>query len=522
MKHNSSLAAQISYSHNAIRVLPALFLLFLTGFSAMAQTTPDPGLMGTHTVLKAEYDFGDTSYTPPAAAMFPSKMEEIGSVHYPADITSGPFPVILFLHGRHSTCYDSITLNSTSDWPCTGTLKPITSYEGYDYLAKTMASHGYIVISISANAINAIDGGLPDAGMNARGVLVQHHLDLWNTWNTVGAAPFDSLFVGKLNMQNIGTMGHSRGGEGVVFNAEYNATLGAPYGIKAIFTLAPVDFYRHVLNGIPLIDLSPYCDGDVNDNEGIHFYDDSRYNDTGDEAPKHHIEFLGANHDFFNTVWTPGSFPGGGADDWGDYGWPNTDPQCGIDSVHRFDTTKQKAALNAYLPAFFRIYIGHEHKYDPLLEVKDIAPPVSSMLDSGDVFVSYHPARADRLDINRTDSVARLTGNSLSGAVTDSLLMSPEICGAGYTMNDCFVSHQAAQEPHKGTTTTQGAGEMGLQWSDTSAWYENALPLAYENLTPYENLLFRTTVNFNLSVHDQKMDFSVQLIDSSGAIRTRW
>ena len=52
------------------------------------------------------------------------------------------------------------------------------------------------------------------------------------------------LFVGKVDMQNIGTMGHSRGGEGVVRNFQINKALGSPYGIKAVLPLAPVDFGR--------------------------------------------------------------------------------------------------------------------------------------------------------------------------------------------------------------------------------------------------------------------------------------
>jgi len=106
-------------------------------------------------------------------------------------------------------------------------------------------------------------------------------------------------------MQNIGTMGHSRGGEGIIFNAELNRSLGSPYGIKALLTLAPVDFYRHYINGIPLLDIAPYCDGDVNDLQGVHYYDDARYADSTDETPKHTILMTGANHDFYSSVWTP-------------------------------------------------------------------------------------------------------------------------------------------------------------------------------------------------------------------------
>jgi PKD domain len=501
----------------------ALFLITVYGTTASAQTTPDPGLMGSHTVLKLEYNFGDTSYTPPAAAGFPSKMEEIGSVHYPADLSSGPFPVIVFLHGRHSTCYDTSDLsNSSSDWPCLTGWAPITSYEGYDYVATTMASHGYIVISVSCNSINAIDATLSDAGMNARGVLVQHHLDLWNGWNTTDTTgPFGSMFVGKLNMQNVGTMGHSRGGEGVIFNAEYNRSLGSPYGINAVLTLAPVDFYRHVLNGIPLMDIAPYCDGDVSDLEGVHFFDDARYIDTTDETPKHMVLFMGANHDFFNTVWTPGSYIAGGADDWADYGYNPLDPHCGTSAPSRFDTTKQKAALNAYLPAFFRTYIGKEVQFTPILEVNDIVPPASSTLDSEDVFVSYHAGKYDRLDINRTDSLTRYNHNTLGDTVIEAGLASSAICGGGVGMPVCDGGLAGDQLPHRGTASLAGLGQMRTRWSDTTAFYENDIPAAFQNTTLYQSLMFRTSVDFKETTGYPDLDFSVVLIDSTGDSATQ-
>ena len=504
-------------------ILPGFFLVllftFLSVFPATAQV-PDPGLLGTHTVIKAEYNLGDTSYLPPAAAMFPKKMEEIGSVHYPSDLSSGPFPVILFLHGRHSTCYNLTTLSDNGNWPCPAGQAPITSYEGYDYLANTMASHGYIVISISANAINAIDGTLSDAGMNARGVLVQHHLDLWNGWNaTDTSGPFHSLFVGKLNMQNIGTMGHSRGGEGVVFNAEYNTSLGSPYGIKAVFTLAPVDFYRHVLHGIPLIDLSPYCDGDVHDLQGVHFYDDARYSDTTDAAPKHHILMMGANHDFFNTVWTPGSYIAGGNDDWmADYGYPSTAAWCGPTAVGtgRFDTTVQKAALNAYLPAFFRVYIGHENQFVPILFTDSIAPPASSMLDTGQVYVSFHASKYNRLDLNRTDSLNRMTTNTIAGTVTESGLVSSQVCGNYLIEPDCGVTANSVQKPHNGSSGSLGVSIMGMQWNDSMQYYMNTIPAAYQNISVYTDINFRVSVNFKQQTTGPNLNFTVELIDSVG------
>ncbi len=350
-----------------------LILLFST-WTVMGQT-PDPGIAGPYAVSSDEYDFGDEVFGAPT---FPDLIEVRGSVHYPTDLSDGPFPVLFFLHGRHSTCYSGGSTNIA--WPCTGSFSPIPSYRGYDYLAEHMASLGYIVISISANSISSTDNSTPDYGMRGRGELLQHHLDLWNDWNTAGGDPFGDLFLGKLDMDRIGTMGHSRGGEGVVEHALYNRELGDPYTIKAVLTLAPVDFNRPVLNGIPLMNIAPYCDGDVSDLQGVHFYDDSRYLDESDTTPKHNLVMLGANHNYYNTVWTPGLFPAGTADDWGYVDGGQSDEHCGSSAPGngRFNPETQRNALLAYASAFFRVYVGGQTEFDPILKVEDVTPPASS------------------------------------------------------------------------------------------------------------------------------------------------
>jgi len=488
-----------------LKIIIALLFLCCINNNSFAQT-PDPGLPGIYAVSKGEYNLGDLVYMPPSLSSY---IEVRGSVHYPTDLSKGPYPVLVFLHGRHYTCYNTATNAANGSWPCGSGYQSIVSYEGYDYLANTMASHGYIVISISCNAINAIDAGLSDFGMQARAELLQHHLDLWKTFNTVGAAPFDTLFKGKLDMQNIGTMGHSRGGEGVVFNAQYNKSLGSPYGIKAVLTLAPVDFERHILHDIPFMNVAPYCDGDVYDLQGVHYYDDARYTDTADEAAKHSVLFMGANHNYFNTVWTPGSYVAGGSDDW----YSSSDAQCSALSPTRFDSTKQKAAFNAYAAAFFRSYIGHETSFLPILEVKDIVPPVSSTLDSSNVFVSYHPGRSRRLDINRTDSLVRISTNTLKGIVTETGLVSSEICGGGFSMPSCSVG---IAQPHASNGGPVGLGQMGMRWNDTTEWYQNQIPQAYENLSYFQSLIFRAAENHLETVTGTNLDFTVQLIDSAG------
>jgi len=499
-----------------------LLLLIMTGVVTVAAQTPDPGLAGPHAVIKGEYNLGDLAYTPPAG-VFPFPLEVRGSVHYPADLTSGPFPVLVWLHGRHSTCYDSVTLATSNGWPCTGTEKPILSYAGYDYAAKNMASHGYIVISVSSNAINAADGAAApmfQRGMPARAYLLQKHLDLWNDWNTTGTGPFGTLFNGRLDMQNIGTMGHSRGGEGVIYHAELNRSMGSPYGIKAVLTLAPVNFYRHVLNRIPLMNIAPYCDGDVINLPGVHYYDDARYRDTGDETPKHSLLIMGANHNYFNTVWTPGSYPAGGVDDW-DYTGVSTDPHCGVDAASngRLDTTQQKAVYTTYAAAFYRYYLGHETAFAPILNTADVRPPASALVDSSQLFMSYHPGNTDRVDINRTDTVYNLVTNDLGGPVNTAALTSPTICSGGLAMALCNTGLSSDQRPHRGTSTIKGVGQMRLKWTDTStAVYENAIPASSQDITGTEAILFRVCENFVDMPAASPLTFSIQLVDAAGNI----
>lgn len=496
-----------------VRGILLLFIFLFASQKSIAQTTPDPGLPGTYAVTKDTFDLGNLAYKPDS---FPNFVELRGSVHYPTTLTGGPFPLIVLLHGRHTTTYRTVPPHITSlSWPPATGYQSVISFDGYDYFARTMASHGYIVVSISCNAINAADASMADRGMNARGQLVQKHLDMWNGYNTVGGVPFGTKFVGKLDMTRIGTMGHSRGGEGVIYNALLNKSLGSPYGIKAVITLAPVDFHRRVMNGIPLLNIAPYCDGDVTSLSGVHFYDDARYNDTTDEAPKHSVLMMGANHNFYNTVWTPGSYIAGTSDDWS----ATMDPFCGASATGngRLDTSEQKAAFNAYGSAFFRMYVGGDTTFAPILEVDDIHPPVSSKLDTTQVYVSWHPGKSKRKDINRTDTVTTATVNNLSGTVTSASMVSASICGGGLTMPSCSISTSTSKEPHRGTTTQNGMANAALRWKTKTAMYTNEIPATYQNTTKHKSITFRASVNYAQTLPvGRDLDFTVQLEDSAG------
>ncbi len=114
-------------------------------------------------------------------------------VYRPTDISGGPYPLVMFLHGNHGTCghLSNPRVDDNSDYTSTGTCPAgysvVPNHLGYEYLANQLASRGYIVVSINAN--RGITGGQvvthsddPDH-IFSRGRLVLKHLETLSTWN---------------------------------------------------------------------------------------------------------------------------------------------------------------------------------------------------------------------------------------------------------------------------------------------------------------------------------------------------
>jgi hypothetical protein len=469
-------------------------------------------------VTRADYTFGNSVFRPTG---FPVAVELTGSVHYPTGLAGGPFPLLVLLHGRHVTCYVPPSSGGSLNWPCGPGEQPIPSHRGYDYMGQALASHGYIVVSISANGINAYDQYVLDLGMQARAELIQKHLDIWRAYTTTGGPPFGTTFVGKVNLQRVGVMGHSRGGEGAVQHYLLNQSKGAPYGVRAVLPLAPVDFSRRVINNVPLAVLLPYCDGDVSDLQGIHFFDDARYNVPGDRAAKHTILVMGANHNYYNAVWTPTIFPAGAIDDW-QYADPSgTDPHCGSrPGNQRLTPAQQRGTGLAYTAAFFRTYVGGEPGFGAYL-TGDVLPPPSAQTNQ--IHVSFHapddPAR--RRDVNRLLTAANLTTNTLGGAASQSGFTPYSLCGGDAPQpQHCLPGQSTARQPH--TTPSYLSAKRGLSqlqggWSSTAAVYANELPVGARDVSGYRAIQFRASVSFADARNPSgtAQDFSVVLVDGA-------
>lgn len=547
-----------------------LFTRFFAAFSlfavvclaaGMARADLDPGAPGPYATTTQDYNFGLAAYTPPALVssvtglpLGPNELD--GRVYYPKGIDdgtsplpAGKMPLIIFVHGRHGTSYSLTTGNTTSGWPPPAGSAQIPSYAGYDYIGNLLASYGYVVVSIGANGINYFDNSTADRGMLARAQLIQKNLDMWSVISSTGGPPlpgstmnpFGTKFAGKVDMNNIGTMGHSRGGEGVMVHYVYNLAQPKPYAIKAVFAIAPVDYNRYVPTNVPIAVILPYCDGDVSDNQGMHFFDDARYNVPGDPTPKFFFTVMGANHDFYNTIWDPNYFLPGAADDWLGTPYGGADPFASltIPGNHRLSSVRQQGTGAAYMGAFFRTYItngtsiGGETQFLPFLK-GDVPPPPSAL--TTELFETYHAPDlpASRRDISRYLTASELGVNLLGGKAA-AVGLSPYAIAGGAPYNPTGgpytgpptlaqfalpgqpAARQPGNTPSLYATQIGGLSQLEVGWSTPGASLNNQIPANARDFSSFTVLTFRAALNFtDWRNYMPLADFDVLLTDTAG------
>jgi len=290
---------------------------------ASAQTAPDatgstPGVA----VVSFEYFIPGITDTDVA----PIPIDLWARVYLPSGY-AGPLPVIVILHGNHATCgtdegYGPARRDDNIQYTLTGTCPErymvIPNHAGYDYLARPLASWGYVVVSINANrGVTAAPGEPLDRGLNLRrGRLVLRHFRHLVELNDTPTSPL----YRKIDFSHVGLMGHSRGGEGIRAAYEqyrapgspWPARIGTPIEFEALFEIGPVDGQTgprtspNQLNadGLAWTVLLPNCDGDVFNLQGVKPFD--RMMLKTNESParfKATYTVWGTNHNFYNTEW---------------------------------------------------------------------------------------------------------------------------------------------------------------------------------------------------------------------------
>jgi hypothetical protein len=495
-----------------LAALAAVVVIPLVPMSAAAADVPDPLAPGPHQVVETAYTLGDTAFQPPN---FPGPVELTGQAYYPADVERGPYPTVVLLHGRHAPCYIASPPAARGGWPCEQGALPIPSHLGYGELGRSLASHGFAVISISANGINAADALDPASGQPARGELVLAHLDLLRRWSDQPGGALPQNVAKAYNLNQVGLMGHSRGGEGVVNALELNAHRQQRYGIKALLPLAATDFERRVPTGLPMATLLPTCDGDVHDLQGVHYYDDGRYRVATDQAVRHVITVPGANHNYFNSVWSPSSGLPDSRDDWG--GRP--DSPCAPGQPGRLTELQQRAVGTAYMSSFFRFYLGEAKAFAPLWNGSAPTPPTVA---PGKALISYHPPSVTgrRKDINRFAGPT-FAANDLGGTVTSDGSLTVRSCGGSAigVFPSCLRWQQdnQAREPHRGYGFG-GVRAQTMSWTVTAATFVNTIPEQHGDARGYQAVQFRAAVDFTSELNQRSaaQDMRVTITDADG------
>lgn len=207
----------------------------------------------------------------------------------------GPFPLVLIVHGNRSTV-------EFSD-------------PGFAYLGELLASRGMIVASVDENFFNTgiLDrsGGIRGTEL-ARGWLLLEHLKQWKTFASDPESPIN----GKVDLERIALIGHSRGGEAVSIAADLNTmgslpdrpdiALDSGYAIQTVIALAPSDRQYQpagapiTLEEVNYLVLQGSHDADVVSFGGINQYQRTT---LGPGNIKAALYVGGADHSQFNTLW---------------------------------------------------------------------------------------------------------------------------------------------------------------------------------------------------------------------------
>jgi len=173
------------------------------------------------------------------------------------------------------------------------------NYGNYDYLLNHWAQNGFIAASIHLGNMHGI----------GRARILFEHLAILK-----GVSMF-----GPKAANNIGIMGHSRGGEAVVIAARLNHEEILGHGINAIISLAPTDQYTNENLGgawaTPYFVLYGAMDGDVAGPQ----YTGFRLYDRASGAKKSMVFVYGATHDRFNLIYPDVTCP------------PKTDPHVKLE-----------------------------------------------------------------------------------------------------------------------------------------------------------------------------------------------
>ena len=390
--------------------------LIATAVVATATTAPaavqavnavDPGVPGTFGTVEGEYDLPGVTLPELAA---PVEMRAL--VIAPKGVTSKR-PLVVFLHGRQDACYSPGEPGYQAGWPCPDGSQPVPSHRGFRSAQQLLASQGFVTVSIAANGVNAQDG-LDDYGTQARSSLTRLHLGKWADWAGAGVkkAPAIVRQAAPADLSRVMLIGHSRGGEGVS-RAVMDSLTPPPasvegyhgkvrWTIRGVVGIGPTNGGQNPVPDVPSMMILGGCDDDVT-LAGQMYVDATRGMSTG-RALHSALYVIGANHNFWNTEWSPGQSAAPSDDDWA---YPD-DPVCGPGRPTRLTAVQQQRVGATYLAAAARVFLTGDDEVLPLIDGSGVSAP-----SAGPARVLSHAIGAARTPVIIPDPALRVAGGSL-------------------------------------------------------------------------------------------------------------
>ncbi len=255
----------------------------------------------------------------------------------------GPFPLILIVHGNHS-------MLDYSDG-------------GYEYLGEMFASKGFISVSVDENFLNGHwSGDFMGKEMALRAWILLKHLENWQNWNE----DKNHDLYGKIDMNQLMLIGHSRGGEAVSIAAAFNKMKALPenalvpfnfnFNIKGVVALAPTDYryaHRIPLENVHYLSLQGSYDSDEASFWGLRAFRRLQFTDSSFWM-KAGVYIHGANHSQFNTSW--GTSDAGPPSEWL------------LNRGSIISQENQRSIAKLYLGAFSEVIFNHRKEYLPLFQ----------------------------------------------------------------------------------------------------------------------------------------------------------
>jgi hypothetical protein len=394
--------------------------------------------------------------------------------YYPSDIAKmGEVPLVVISHGN-------------------GHL-----YTWYDYLGEHLASYGYVVMAHTNNT---------GPGISTASTTTLANTDyLLSNLDSIEGGVLD----GHIDTHSIIWIGHSRGGEGVVF--AYNRLFTGDYepeaytvdDVRLVASIAPTVFYSVNYTDpheVPYFLIAGTSDGDVTGGpdctqcEFFRIYGAAR-------GPVQTAYVQGADHNNFNCC---GEVDGE---------WDGTNP-------YLIGRDEAQVVAKSYFLALIQTYIDENPATgNYFTHLFDGFHP-SGIADDTVVSIQSKPAETERVVIDDYQDDEDITLSSSGGAIGGTA--SDVVEGAALD-TDAWLSWRAA-DPLNATTEVADSYDTSrvgfLSWSSVKdASYELEIPKGLQDFSAYGWLSFRTcqqSRHANTMALDAPLDFTVALVDQDG------